>query len=74
MYNRALSCRPLGLKIKKKDLAGPKALVTLVECLLHFVGLFNTFEKWSLYLCGLFFGPFALLNLTKCTITGVKIP
>ena len=31
LYNRALSCRPPGLTIEK-DLARPKARLTLVEC------------------------------------------
>ena len=31
LYNWALSCRPLGLKIEK-DFSGPKARLTLVEC------------------------------------------
>ena len=31
MYNRAFSCRPLGITIEK-DLAGAKARLTLVEC------------------------------------------
>ena len=31
LYNQALSCWPLGLTIEK-DLVGPKARLTLVEC------------------------------------------